>query len=200
MLKKKITNLLIGSNNQGKIDEFRELLPKSVKLYSAKSYKIRSPSENRKTFKGNSLLKAKYFSKKTNKICLADDSGLQIDLLDKKPGIFSARWAGNKNNFNLAIRKIFNHLNRKDKKWKKKIIKARFICALTIYWPHGKFITSVGKIEGRISNSKKGKFGFGYDPIFIPNESELTFGQISRLEKAKIDHRMQAYKNIKKFF
>ncbi len=175
-------------------------MPKSVKLYSAKSYKIRSPSENRKTFKGNSLLKAKYFSKKTNKICLADDSGLQIDLLDKKPGIFSARWAGNKNNFNLAIRKIFNHLNRKDKKWKKKIIKARFICALTIYWPHGKFITSVGKIEGRISNSKKGKFGFGYDPIFIPNESELTFGQISRLEKAKIDHRMQAYKNIKKFF
>ena len=116
------------------------------------------------------------------------------------PGIYSARWAGKKNNFNTAIRKVFNKLNYKDKNWKKKNIKARFICALTIYWPNGKFISSVGKIDGRVSNSKKGKFGFGYDPIFIPKGSTLTFGEISRLKKSKIDHRIQAYKNIRKFF
>ena len=200
MLKKKITDILIGSNNQGKIDEFRDLLPKSVKISSVKKYKIKSPDENRKTFRGNSLLKARYFSKKTNKICLADDSGLEISILNKMPGIYSARWAGKKNNFNTAIRKVFNKLNYKDKNWKKKNIKARFICALTIYWPNGKFISSVGKIDGRVSNSKKGKFGFGYDPIFIPKGSTLTFGEISRLKKSKIDHRIQAYKNIRKFF
>ena len=200
MLKKKINNLLIGSNNQGKIDEFKELLPKSVTLCSAKSYKINSPVENRKTFRGNSLLKAKYFSKKTNKICLADDSGLEINILNKMPGIYSARWAGKNNNFNIAIKKIFKQLNNKDKNWKKKNIRARFICALTIYWPNGKFITSLGKIDGRISNKKKGKLGFGYDPIFIPEGKKLTFGEISRSEKARIDHRMKAYIKIKKFF
>ena len=200
MLKKKITSLLLGSNNQGKIDEFKELLPKSVTLCSAKSYKINSPVENRKTFRGNSLLKAKYFSKKTNKICLADDSGLEINILNKMPGIYSARWAGKNNNFNIEIKKIFKQLNNKDKNWKKKNIRARFICALTIYWPNGKFITSLGKIDGRISNKKKGKLGFGYDPIFIPEGKKLTFGEISRSEKARIDHRMKAYIKIKKFF
>tara|TARA_A100001015_G_scaffold255377_1_gene296765 strand:+ start:174 stop:776 length:603 start_codon:yes stop_codon:yes gene_type:complete len=200
MSKKKITDLLIGSNNQGKIDEFKVLLPKSVKLYSAKAYKISSPIENRKTFRGNSFLKAKYFSRKTNKICLADDSGLEIPILNNNPGIFSARWAGQRNNFNIAIKKVFNQLNKKDRNWKRKKIKARFVCALTIYWPNGKFVTSVGKVDGTISKSKKGKFGFGYDPIFIPEGKELTFGQILRSNKAKIDHRMQAYKNIKKFF
>tara|TARA_A100000164_G_C21765843_1_gene703876 strand:- start:178 stop:705 length:528 start_codon:yes stop_codon:yes gene_type:complete len=175
-------------------------LPKSVTLCSAKSYKINSPVENRKTFRGNSLLKAKYFSKKTNKICLADDSGLEINILNKMPGIYSARWAGKNNNFNIAIKKIFKQLNNKDKNWKKKNIRARFICALTIYWPNGKFITSLGKIDGRISNKKKGKLGFGYDPIFIPEGKKLTFGEISRSEKARIDHRMKAYIKIKKFF
>tara|TARA_S200000501_G_scaffold356801_2_gene379842 strand:- start:1276 stop:1878 length:603 start_codon:yes stop_codon:yes gene_type:complete len=200
MQNKKITNLLIGSNNQGKIDEFMQLLPKSVKIQSVKKYKINSPTENRKTFKGNSLLKARYFSKKTKLICLADDSGLQISLLNKEPGIYSARWAGKNNDFNSAIKKVFKKLNLKDKHWKKKNIKARFVCALTIYWPNGKFVTSLGKIEGRISALKKGKFGFGYDPIFIPKGESMTFGEISRFEKAKIDHRMQAYKKIKKFF
>ena len=121
-------------------------------------------------------------------------------MLNRKPGIYSARWGGKKNNFNIAIKKVFSQLNKKDKFWKNKKIKARFVCALTIYWPNGKFFTSVGKIDGTISKSKKGKLGFGYDPIFIPKGKELTFGEISRSAKAKIDHRMKAYKNIKKFF
>ena len=83
----------------------------------------------------NSYIKSKYFSKKTGKICLADDSGLEIDILNKRPGIFSARWGGKKNNFNLAIKKFLKNLNKVDKNWRKKKIKARFICALSIYGP-----------------------------------------------------------------
>ena len=114
--------------------------------------------------------KIKIFFKKTGKICLADDSGLEIDVLNKKPGIFSARWGGRKNNFNLAIKKVFKELDKVDKNWRKKKIKARFICALTIYGPNLKKVYSIGKIEGRISNKKIGNNGFGYDPIFIPKE------------------------------
>ena len=200
MQKKKILELIIGSNNQGKIKEITELLPKNIKILQPNHYKIRSPKENGKSFKANSLIKAKYFSKKTGKICIADDSGLEIIKLKNAPGIYSARWAGKSNNFNLAIKKIFKKLDKVDKKWKKKKIKARFICALTIYWPSGKTISSIGKIEGRISNRKKGKNGFGYDPIFIPKNKKITFGEMKPLEKYNIDHRKKAYKRIKKFF
>ena len=148
----------------------------------------------------NSLIKAKFFSKKTNLICLADDSGLEIDILNGKPGIFSARRGGAKNNFDKAISKVFRELYKKDKNWKLKKVKARFICALTIYWPNGKIVESEGKIEGLISQKKKGKNGFGYDPIFIPLKNKLTFGQMSPIKKYKIDHRFKAFKKIKRFF
>ena len=200
MSKKKKLELVIGSNNQGKLKEIKNLLPKNIKIFYPRDLKIRSPKENGKTFQENSLIKAKYFSKKTGKICLADDSGLEIYKLNKLPGIYSARWGGKNNNFNLAIKKIYKKLNKKEKKWKKKKIKARFICALTIYWPSGKTISSIGKIEGRISNRKKGKNGFGYDPIFIPKNKKITFGEMKPLEKYNIDHRKKAYKRIKKFF
>ena len=200
MLKKKIYELLIGSNNKGKIREIKELLPKSIKIYSTNTYKIKTPRENGKTFLKNSLIKARYYSKKTGKICIADDSGLEIDILKKAPGIYSARWGGKKNNFNLAIKKVFKKLDKVDKKWKKKKIKARFICVLTIYWPSGKTISSIGKIEGRISNRKKGKNGFGYDPIFIPHGYSKTFGEMQPRLKMSIDHRSKAYTKIKNFF
>ena len=164
------------------------------------SEKLKSPRENGKTFLQNSLIKAKFFSKKTNMICLADDSGLEIDLLKKKPGIFSSRWGGKNQNFNKAILRVFRELYKKDKKWKVKKIKARFICALTIYWPGGKKVKSLGKVEGFISKEKKGNNGFGYDPIFIPKKSKITFGQMKPSKKYKIDHRYNAYKKIKKFF
>ena len=145
------------------------------------------------------MIKARYYSKKTGKICIADDSGLEIDILKKAPGIYSARWGGKKNNFNLAIKKVFKKLDKVDKNWKIKKIKARFICALTIYGPKIKTIQSTGKIEGKISNCKKGFNGFGYDPIFIPNGKKITFGQMKSYQKYKIDHRARAFKNIKKF-
>ena len=132
MLKKKIKILLIGTNNKGKLKEIKGLLPKSIKNYSTSKFKLKSTVENGNSFKENSLLKARYFSKKTNLICLADDSGLEIDCLNKKPGIFSARWGGPKGDFNKAIKKVFRELFKKDKNWKKKKIKARFVCALSI--------------------------------------------------------------------
>ena len=200
MQKKKIYELLIGSNNKGKVKEIKDLLPKRVKVHSPNSYKIKDPRESGKTFLQNSLIKARYYSKKTGKICIADDSGLEIDVLRKAPGIYSARWGGKKNDFNLAIKKVFKKLDRSDKNWKAKKIRARFICALTIYGPKIRTVQSTGKIEGKISNYKKGSNGFGYDPIFIPNGKRITFGQMKSHQKYKIDHRAKAFKNIKKFF
>jgi len=113
MKKEKILNLFVGSNNQGKIKEIRALLPKNLKISTPRDYSLDSPNENGRTFDENSLLKAKYFSKKTGMICMADDSGLEIDILNKLPGIYSARWGGKKSNFNLAIKKVFNELKKK---------------------------------------------------------------------------------------
>ena len=201
MLKKKILKIFIGSNNKGKLREIRELLPKKVKIYTPIHLNLsKSPIENGKTFIQNSLIKSKYYSKKSAMICLADDSGLEIDILNKRPGIFSARWSGKKNNFNLAIKKVFNELDKKDKNWKKKKIKARFICALTIFGPGFKSKKSIGKIEGSISSKKKGKNGFGYDPIFIPSGYNKTFGEMKPSKKFSIDHRYIAFKKIRKFF
>ena len=200
MSKKKIKEIFIGSNNKGKLKEIADLLPKSLKLYSNLDLKIPSPIETGTSFYENSLLKAKYFSKKTKKICMSDDSGIEIDILNKKPGVYSADWAGKKRNFDLAIKKVYREIYKKDKNWKKRKITARFICVLTIFWPNGKFVSKVGKIEGRISNIKKGKNGFGYDPIFIPKGKRLTFGELEPQKKYRIDHRFNAFKKIKKFF
>ena len=133
-------------------------------------------------------------------ICLAEDSGLEIDILNKKQGIFSSRWSGTKNNFNIVIKKVFKKLKKKDQNCKNKKISARFICVLTLYWPNGKNFSAIGKIEGFISSNKKGKNGFGYDPIFVPLNKRITFAQMKSKEKFKIDHRFNAFKKIKKFF
>ena len=200
MKKKKILNLFIGSNNQGKIKEIRDLLPKRVQILTPKHFNLNSPKETGATFKENSFLKAKFFSKKTKMICLADDSGLEIDILNKLPGIYSARWGGKKSNFNLAIKKVYKELKKNNVNWFRKKQPARFVCALTIYWPTNKFLSVSGKVEGTISKFKKGNNGFGYDPIFIPLNKKITFGQMSPKIKYKIDHRAKAFKKIKKFF
>ena len=200
MLKKKITKLLVGRNNDGKLKEIKDLLPKNLDIYSPSDFRIKSPIENGKSFEENSLIKAKFFSKKSKMTCLSDDSGLEVDILDGDPGIYSARWGGKKEDFVKAMNRVFKELNKKDKNWKNKKIKARFICALTIYGTNQKKISSTGKIEGYISSSIKGKNGFGYDPIFIPAGKKITFGEMKPSQKYKIDHRFKAYKKIKKFF
>ena len=198
-MKKKIKKLLVGTNNEGKLREIKSLIPKNIQVFSTLDFKLKSPKENGKTFEQNSILKSKYFSKKTNLICLADDSGLEIDILNKKPGIYSARWAGKNKDFTIAINKVFRKLTAKDKNWKKKYIKARFICALSISYLNKNLVSVIGKVEGKISNKAMGKNGFGYDPIFIPNNEKKTFGQMPFSKKYRIDHRFKAFKKIKKF-
>ena len=196
---KKISKLLIGTNNNGKYKEIRDLLPKYIKTYSTSEFDLKSPKEDGLTFIENSLIKSKYFSKKTKLICLADDSGLEIDLLDKNPGIYSARWGGKWGDFDKAINRVYRELKKKDKKWKQKKIKARFICALSISYLDKKISSVLGKVEGYISNEPRGSNGFGYDPIFIPKNKNKTFGEMSSLQKYKMDHRFDAFKKIKKF-
>ena len=196
---KKITNLLIGTNNEGKLREIKELLPKYIKTYSTSDFNLKSPKENGKTFEDNSIIKSKYFSKKTKLPCLADDSGLEIDILNKEPGIFSARWGGRNSDFRKAIKKVYRKLNKKDKNWRNKKIKARFVCVLSISIFDKKIACVKGKIEGIISPKPKGRNGFGYDPIFIPAGKNFTFAEISPYKKYKMDHRFNAFKKIKKF-
>ena len=196
---KKISKLLIGTNNKGKYKEIRDLLPKYIKTHSTSEFKLKSPREDGQTFEENSIIKSKYFSKKTKLTCLADDSGLEIDILDKSPGIYSARWGGKKGDFKKAINKVYRELSKKDTNWKHKKIKARFICALSICYLDKKITSVLGKVEGYISVNPKGENGFGYDPIFIPKNKKKTFGEMSSLQKYKIDHRFAAFKKIKKF-
>ena len=195
----KILKLLIGTNNKGKLKEIRDLLPKYIKTYSTADYNLKSPREDGLTFEENSLIKSKYFSKKTNLICLADDSGLEIDILNKNPGIYSARWGGKNGDFKKAIKRVYRELSKKDKNWRQKKIRARFICALSICYLDKKIASVLGKVEGHISEKPKGKNGFGYDPIFIPKNKRKTFGEMSSLQKYKIDHRYNAFKKIKRF-
>jgi XTP/dITP diphosphohydrolase len=195
----KIKEILIGTNNGGKYKEICDLLPKTIKKYSLKEIKIASPEETGKSFEENSLIKASYFSKKTNLVCLSDDSGLEIDILKGAPGIYSSRWSGKKNNFDLAIEKVFMEMKKVKKSWKE-YNSARFICSLSLFWPNKKNYTTRGTVEGKISPIKKGNNGFGYDPIFIPNGYSQTFGEMNHKLKISIDHRYKAYLNIKNYF
>ena len=199
MLGQKINKLLIGTNNPGKLREIKSLLPKNIEIYSTSKFNLKSPTENGKTFKENSLIKSKHFSKKTGLICLADDSGLEIDLLNKNPGIYSARWGGEYGDFNKAIKRVYRELSKKDKNWKLKKIRARFVCALSISYLDKKIACVQSKIEGFISTEPKGTNGFGYDPIFVAKGKRKTFGEIKPAKKYKMDHRYFAFKKLRKF-
>ena len=196
---KKITEIIVGTNNIGKYREICNLLPKEIKKYSPKDLKILTLEENGKSFDENSMLKASYFSKKTNLLCLSDDSGLEINLLNGAPGIYSSRWSGPKNDFDLAIKKVFEKMNKAKKNWKNANA-ARFVCCLTLFWPDGKSYLGKGVIRGKISDIKKGNKGFGYDPIFIPDGYNKTFSEMESKLKMSIDHRFKAYQKIKNFF
>ena len=195
----KIEEIIIGSNNRGKYKEICDLLPNKVKKHSPKEFDILTPEETGDSFEKNSFIKASYYSKKTNLVCLSDDSGLEIDLLKGEPGIYSSRWSGNENNFNIAIEKIFEKMNNKKRDWKKDN-KANFICCMTLFWPSGENYSSIEIIKGKISATKKGKNGFGYDPIFIPDGYNQTFGEMEPKFKMTIDHRFKAFLKIRKFF
>ena len=188
---KKKNLLLIGTHNDGKFKEISKLITKRIKKISPKSLKISAPKETGKTFRSNSELKASFFYKKSKLISLSDDSGLEIFALNKKPGIYSARWAKKYGSFEKAMLSILKKIKNKKNR------RARFICSLSIQLNNKRVISSIGIINGRIPLKILGKKGFGYDPIFIPDGYKLTFGQMILSQKMKIDHRSIAFKKLK---
>jgi len=195
---KKISKILIGTHNKGKFKELSYLLPKRLKKISPLELKIKSPKESGKNFLANSKLKANYFYKASKIASISDDSGLSISCLDGKPGIYSARWAKKYGNFQKAMKKIIQMVEKKNKNKKFKDTKAKFICSLTFRFSNSQIFNSLGEINGNISNKIKGKNGFGYDPIFIPKKYNITFGQMRKKKKILMDHRYIAYKKLKK--
>ncbi len=206
----KITEILIASGNKGKLIEIADLLHGiGIKAISAADFNLAEPPENGNNFEDNSVIKAKYYGDKTGLIALADDSGLCIDLLDGNPGIHSARWAidektGEKN-FQLAFEKIKQELILKGVDLKNQIIKAHFICNLTLYYSNSGEIKSFeGRVDGKITFPPRGENGFGYDPIFVADNSannlNQTFGEILSEEKDKISHRTKAFEQLVNYF
>ena len=184
--------ILIGTHNKGKFREIAYLLSKKYKKVSPVSLKIPSPKETSKSFSGNSKLKVNFFSKFVDFPVISDDSGLCISSLKNKPGVYSARLAKRHGSFSKAMVFILKKMkNKKDRS-------AVFICSLSFKYPKKKLINVTGKIKGSIAKSIRGKKGFGYDPIFIPNKYEKTFGQFSKLKKMRMDHRYQAFKKLKR--
>ena len=196
---KKIKQILIGTHNKGKINEISYLLNKSIKKITPFELDIKSPKETGKSFKANSELKAKYFFKKSNIFTISDDSGLCIECLQGKPGIYSARWAKKYGNFNKAGKKIIELIKNKNKNNKIKNYNAKFVCSLTFCYNSKKKITSIGIIEGKISKKLLGKKGFGYDPIFKPEGFNQSFAKMTSEEKNKISHRGIAVQKLVEF-
>ena len=184
--------IFIGTHNWGKFKEISYLLPKKIKKISPIKLKVKSPKETGKTFISNAKLKVKYFSKFTELPVISDDSGLCVKALKGKPGIYSARWAKRYGSFSNAMQFILKKMK------KKKNRSATFVCSLSFKYPRGKVITVIGKIKGLISYKMLGTRGFGYDPIFIPLGKSITFGQMSKLKKIKMDHRYIAFKKLKR--
>ena len=186
----KIDKILVGTHNKGKFIEISDLLPKKIKKISPVDLGIKSPIENGKTFEDNSEIKAEFFCKNSNLVTLSDDSGLEVDALNGEPGIFSSRFAEDLGGFENAMKKILEKTKKINKG-----TKAQFISSLTIQWPDGKKITETGIIKGRLTDIR-GKNGFGYDPIFVPEGYSNTFAEMNYKEKLKIDHRQIAYKKL----
>ncbi|MFT6333124.1 MAG: XTP/dITP diphosphohydrolase [Lentimonas sp.] len=201
----KIDQILIASGNKGKIYEISQLLKEvNIKAISAAEFNIQEPEENGKSFEENSQIKAKYYAQETGLTSLADDSGLCVDLLDGQPGIYSADWAIDEKTktrrFDLAFERIKQKLIEKGVDIEKQTINAHFICNLSLFNPKNNQISSFeGRVDGKIILPAKGEKGFGYDPIFIANSMDKTFGEVFPEEKDAISHRTQAFLQLKSF-
>ncbi|PPR79746.1 MAG: Non-canonical purine NTP pyrophosphatase [Alphaproteobacteria bacterium MarineAlpha2_Bin1] len=197
-MKKNIRNkVVIASNNKDKVEEIKGYLSRiSVKTIPSYELNIPEPEETEKTFKGNALLKASHTAKLTNLPSLGDDSGLVIPALNGKPGIFSARWGGPKKDFNLAMKKVNKKLMGKNNF-------AWFVCSIAIVFPNNRYNIFEGRVYGNLTWPPRGKYGFGYDPIFIPLGYKKTFGEMKKEFKENISHRSIAFNQffeIIKFF
>jgi len=184
--------ILIGTHNKGKFKEIAYLISKKYKKISPQSLNIKSPKETGKSFISNSKLKVNFFSKYVKFPVISDDSGLCIKSLKGKPGIYSARLAKKYGSFFKAMKYILKRMRNKKNR------QATFVCSLSFRRENKRIITVEGRLNGRISNKILGKKGFGYDPIFIPKGKKITFGQMQKSKKIKIDHRYLAFKKLKK--
>lgn len=191
----KIEKIVVASHNQGKIDEIKTLLsPFNIEVVSARELGLPDVEETGTTFEENARLKADTLSQLSGFPCLADDSGLCVEALSGRPGVFSARYAPNRD-FNkgmemlLAEMKASGNSNRA----------AHFSCVLALAVPGLETRVFEGRVEGQITTEPEGTYGFGYDPIFKPNGYDVTFGNFDPTEKNKISHRGRAFAQFKKY-
>ncbi len=185
--------LVIASHNQGKVKEIGALLsPFGIKTISAADLSLPEPEETGDSFIANAYLKASLAAKQSGFAALADDSGLAVDALGGAPGIYSARWAGEKKDFAAAMERIHREIGDNPNRH------GQFICALCLAWPDGVAENVEGVVEGSLTWPPRGANGFGYDPFFIPKGDHRTFGEMDPAEKDAISHRARAFSALVK--
>jgi XTP/dITP diphosphohydrolase len=185
--------LVAATHNPGKAREIEALLDGNYEIVTAGSLNLPEPEETESTFVGNAMLKARHAASLSGEVCLADDSGLSVAALDGAPGIYSARWAGPEKDFSMAMQKVEQRLEEiaaTDRS-------AWFTSALAVAWPDGTCVVVEGRIDGQLVFPPRGDRGFGYDPIFLPDGYEQTFGEMSPEEKDAISHRARAFVSLK---
>ena len=194
-----INKIVVASHNEGKVREINTHLKKQhIKTISLKKFNINEPRETGLTFKENSILKSRNTSIKTNLPAIADDSGLCVPVIDNAPGIYSARWAGKRKDFSLAMNTIDKKM-RAVCEMRKKDRMAFFVCALSLYFPDRTYKVFEGKVYGHVQFPPRGSNGFGYDPIFVPNGFAKTFGEMKYSFKERISHRAKAFQKLNKY-
>ena len=188
--------MIFATGNEGKMKEVRMILADlGYEILSLKDIGYdKEIIEDGKTFEENALIKAKTIAKERNEIVLADDSGLEVDYMDKQPGIYSARFLGEDTSYRIKNQYIIDQL--KDAKPEERT--ARFVCAIACAFPDGKTLTTRGTIEGYIGYEERGENGFGYDPIFMVPEFNCTTSELDLEQKNKISHRGKALEAMKK--
>lgn len=186
--------VIIATKNPGKAKEFEQIfIQRGYQVRTLLDYpEIPDIEETGKTFEENAILKAEAVSKALNKMVISDDSGLSIDHLDGKPGIYSARFAGEEKDDRANINKVLDELKGVPANERT----ARFYCALALAFPGRETLTVTGTCEGRILDEQRGSNGFGYDPIFFVEEKGLSMAELSSSEKNKISHRANAIKKL----
>nr|WP_087992352.1 XTP/dITP diphosphatase [Bacillus subtilis] len=187
---------IIATHNPGKVKEFKEILePKGYDVKSlAEIGYTEEIEETGHTFEENAILKAEAVAKAVNKMVIADDSGLSIDNLGGRPGVYSARYAGEQKDDQANIDKVLNELKGIEKEQRT----GRFRCALAVSIPGEETKTVEGHVEGYIAEEPRGEYGFGYDPIFIVKDKDQTMAELTSDEKNKISHRADALKKLSK--
>ena len=185
--------LVAATHNPGKAREIEALLDGNYRIVTAGSLNLPEPDETESTFVGNAMLKARHAAEASGEVSLADDSGLSVAALDGAPGIFSARWAGPGKDFALAMKKVEERLEEVGATDRR----AWFTSALAVAWPDGPCVVVEGRIDGDLVFPPRGDRGFGYDPIFRPEGSDLTFGEMDPAEKDALSHRALAFARLK---